>query len=130
MGERVFVYGTLKRGYGNGLRCLANSKFLGEAVSFDANYQMHGGVGVPYLSEGGNAKVKGEVFETSPSDFVACDRLEGHPTAYCREERLFVVGAGQIVKAWVYLWKHRDGGPPAGSNAPVHGVIEWRRAAR
>jgi gamma-glutamylaminecyclotransferase len=122
-----FVYGTLKRGYGNNARCLANSKFLGEAISFDANYYMQGGIGVPYLSEGGSAKVKGELFEVSPSDFKACDRLEGHPTGYCRKERLFVIGAGQIVRAWVYLWpdtKYKMLNP--GLNKPVNGVIEWR----
>jgi gamma-glutamylaminecyclotransferase len=122
--EMVFVYGTLKRRYGNCRRCLSESEFIGEAVSFDARYKMVGGDGVPRLLEGGNDKVKGELFEVVPSDFLRCDSLEGHPHGYRREKRLFVLNDGRTRLAWVYLWPHPVGGQRF--NKPVHGVLEWR----
>lgn len=126
MSELVVVYGTLKQGYGNNERCLAYSKFLGEVISLNANYKMYGGGGVPILLEGGDARVKGELFEVSPEDFAACDNLEGHPASYRREKREFVLlesNPSAFVTAWVYLWPHGANGKP---NKIINGVIEWR----
>ena len=119
---KVFVYGTLKRGYGNN-RCLANSKFLGEAVSTTARYKLYAS-GIPFLTEPGDAKIKGELWEVSPEDFARCDRLEGHPYAYCRQRRRFALPDGTVVRAWVYLYPQRSAGGRI--SAALDGVAEWK----
>lgn len=130
--QYVFVYGTLKRGYGNNQRCLAESEFVGTAFSVDATFTMHH-IGFPIIWEilengnGGN-KVTGEIFCVSPQDMIRCDRLEGHPRMYKREVRPFVVtdknGATYLVMAWVYLWQ---GGLPSYANEikSVDGTLTW-----
>lgn len=106
---KMFVYGTLKRGYANN-RYMEGCEFIGEATSLDANYSMHGG-GVPFLSEPGDKKVKGELWEVTAKAREKIDRLEGHPHAYRREKRQFVLENGHLVTAWVYLMmlhRHQD----------------------
>lgn len=121
--EFVFVYGTLKRGYGNGRRCLGTSTFIGEAISVNANFEMQH-VGFPILwevSEGG-AKVIGEIFLASPEDMMHCDQLEGHPRMYKREKRQFMTSDGKTDWAWVYLWQGQHYGGPID---PVDGTLIW-----
>jgi gamma-glutamylaminecyclotransferase len=124
--EFVFVYGTLKRGYGNNSRCLSNSTFVGEAVSALSNFEMRR-IGFPIIWEipEGGAKVSGEIFEISAEDMAACDRLEGHPQMYKRELREFVTSDGKRDKAWVYLWQ---GERKPGYSDPIEakdGVLTW-----
>jgi gamma-glutamylaminecyclotransferase len=121
--EFVFVYGTLKRGYGNNERCLAESKFIGEAVSVGANFEMQR-TGFPIIWEvpEGGAKVAGEIFQVTPADVARCDRLEGHPHMYKRERREFVTSDGKRDTAWVYLWQGEHYGEPV---APNDGVLTW-----
>lgn len=124
----VFVYGTLKKGYGNN-SCLAQSMFLGEAVSVAPAFRLYEG-GVPFLTDApeNGTKVKGELYSVSFSDFARCDRLEGHPNAYRRELREFVLtkpSGEHSVMAWVYLWPSRQRGMC--EVQAVKGVAEWRR---
>ena len=99
---KLFVYGTLKRGYGNNT-FLRDCKFLDEAISLHARYSMSGN-GIPFLSEGGSRHVKGELWEVDESSLERIDRLEGHPDHYCRKERVFVKKSdSERVVAWVYL---------------------------
>lgn len=124
----AFVYGTLKRGFGNGERCLANSKFIGEAMSVAPDFKLYAS-GIPFLvyaPNGPGAKVKGELFEVSPSDFRRCDNLEGHPRMYKREQHEFtVIGESESIMAWVYLWPAERTGRDRAIK-PVNGVIEWQ----
>jgi gamma-glutamylcyclotransferase (GGCT)/AIG2-like uncharacterized protein YtfP len=107
----LFVYGTLKRGFGNN-RFLDGQKFMGNAVSTEPHYFMTGD-GIPYLHEDDqNGKfVVGEIWEVSDAALEAIDGLEGHPNHYCREERLFFC-KGKPIVAWVYLaammWTERE----------------------
>lgn len=124
----LFVFGTLKRGYGNNARCLDGAKFLGEAISVEANYVMQR-IGFPILWQDNTtkkaAKVSGEIFDVSPEHIAVCDRLEGHPRMYKREQREFHIGhyAGKrIITAWVYLWQQNHTGDPM---KPVNGAYEW-----
>ena len=121
----IFTYGTLKRGYGNN-RCLSNSEFVGEAISAGATYRLFSS-GIPYLTECGSsgAKIKGEIFEPTAEDFARCDRLEGHPYAYCREKRLFLVG-DRAIEAWVYFYRDAKRWPARECVPPVNGIIEWQ----
>lgn len=79
---KVFVYGTLKRGFGlNGY--LSKSKFLGECVinGFDMHTLRH----FPAITQG-KGKVHGEVYEVDEETLKLLDYIEGVPTLYIREE--------------------------------------------
>jgi gamma-glutamylaminecyclotransferase len=125
----IFVYGTLKRGYGNYSRLLSQATFLGEAVSADTNYQMTSG-GFPFLAKAGTGHaVKGELFRVNAQEFAACDGLEGHPNFYHRELHNFLLPNGQEVEAWVYLCDYglNSAASVRGTRAvqPNNGTLEW-----
>jgi gamma-glutamylcyclotransferase (GGCT)/AIG2-like uncharacterized protein YtfP len=82
MTTNVFVYGTLKRGFGNHF-LLNNATFVGEYTT-KPMYRLFAS-GLPFLSEGGNKAIKGEVYAVDDATLAALDRLEGHPNAYRRE---------------------------------------------
>lgn len=97
----VFVYGTLKRGFHNH-HLLRSSSLLGEAMTQDS-YLMFGR-GVPYIMPGGYYPVAGEVYAVEDEEVMSLlDRLEGHPTMYCREVIPVRLAQGQEMKAWCYL---------------------------
>ena len=100
---RLFVYGTLKSGYGNN-RLLRTSRFAGEAISEHPKFKMTGH-GVPFLSDKGDQYIRGELWEIDDPDVLdRIDQLEGHPTCYCRREHSFYnVTTGERETAWVYL---------------------------
>lgn len=118
MSQLLFVYGTLKRGYGNYLRFLKEARFLGEAVSVDMDYVMTGAdASFPMLysarKHASSGLAFGEVFEVTNEQLQNCDRLEHHPNWYRREQRKFVVG-NKVVTAWVYIMRRdRGAGLPA-----------------
>lgn len=106
----VFVYGTLKRGYGNhGL--LRGSNFLTEGLTID-QFGMYK-VGFPVLLQGHGSlgRVNGELFEVSARTLESLDRLEGVPRMYTREKVKVMVKSG-VVEAMIYIgtpsmWVHR-----------------------
>lgn len=123
----VFVYGTLKRGYGNNERCLDGTLFIGEALSVEANFVMQR-VGFPIIWQDPEdktaARVRGEIFEIGPKHMAMCDRLEGHPRMYKREQRDFTVaGPIGVLTAWVYLWQGKHCGDKM---EPGNGAYEWK----
>lgn len=140
----LFVYGTLKRGFGNN-RLLPPETFVGKATSVDEKYVMWGR-GFPFLAEGlpsgaehfpitnDLARVTGEIYAVPKNVLDRCDGLEGHPDWYRRFERRFILTElsqnetpfeiGEEVTAWVYLQKPRDHIDTL--VRPVNGVIEWR----
>jgi len=81
--NRVFVYGTLKRGHGNH-RLLRNSVFLGSG-STAQRFPLYVR-GLPYLYPQPNSgeHVLGEVYQVDPQTMARLDKLEGHPRFYCR----------------------------------------------
>ena len=84
--HKVFVYGTLKRGYGNNKHYLSNATFLGKAMTKD-RWSMIGSRAFPYLLERDEEgyHIKGEVFAVSDSELRELDRLEGVPHHYRKE---------------------------------------------
>ena len=80
--NKVFVYGTLKKGFGNH-DLLKSSKFLGEAY---IRAQLYSLGGLPVAIEKSSSFVFGEVYEVTDDILDLLDRLEGHPNFYTRKE--------------------------------------------
>lgn len=137
MSHILFVYGTLKRGFHNNrLLVEGGAKFLGTDEAPGKLYGRterdgwHPPVPVVTPEEGW---VRGELFEVDEATLTRCDRLEGHPRAYLREE--VVLRSGK--RAWIYRWPHKPWGAecvsgswpePAGWHALT--TDELRAAAR
>ncbi len=98
--HRVFVYGTLKKGYHNHHH-LKNCKFEeAEALGFT----LHASAYLPYVIQG-EGIVYGELYEVDDEILRRLDYLEGHPKFYKRIETPIKV-ADRIVPAWIYIY-HR-----------------------
>ena len=97
---KLFVYGTLKRGYGNN-RILEGAKFLGEAISHSP-YLLHN-CGFPKAvpSEEG-LPIMGEIFEVSVPQLARCDMLEGHPNWYTRRVISATTKEGETHSVMIY----------------------------
>lgn len=93
--HRIAVYGTLKYGYGNH-RLLRRARYLGE--SYVGDVAIINAYAFPYAVPLRGAKAKVEVYEVNDAELKMTDKLEGHPTWYCREEVDTIYG-----KAWMYL---------------------------
>lgn len=101
MRDYLFVYGTLKRGYGNH-RYLEGASFIGEGETVE-EYEMYD-CGVPIVCKGRRvSKVKGELYEVDEGVLRRVDELEGHPYCYCRKRVRVEVG-GKEYDAWMYFW--------------------------
>jgi len=81
---KVFVYGTLKQGYGNNI-LLRDQAFLGENVTKFPVFDMTS-EGIPFVHPEGSSFIKGEMYEIDEACLERVDSLEGHPNWYKREE--------------------------------------------
>jgi gamma-glutamylaminecyclotransferase len=92
--EKVFVYGTLKRGHSNSF-ILERAKFLGEDTIKGKMLDLG-----PYpCVVRGNKTVHGEVYEIGPATLKRMDYLEGHPDFYTRHK----IETGNGHQAWAYF---------------------------
>ena len=104
--HRVFVYGTLKRGFRNH-RFLEKSGFVGEARTA-APYRMLDGR-FPVLRDSGPDRrpVSGEVYEIDAPTLIALDDLESVSTGmYDRIEIDVVLPAmptASVIRAFIYI---------------------------
>lgn len=112
---KVFVYGTLKRGYRNNF-LLEDSKFVGDGETV-AECRLFD-VGFPILRRKSddhflhNAPVVGEVYECSDATIEQLDRLESEGRMYDRRVKLIKLVDGRVVKASAYVgrsefWRRR-----------------------
>ena len=87
--SKVFVYGTLKRGYGNN-RLLTNALFLGKAKTTKPWAMIGEGASFPYLLEEDELgyHVQGEVYAVTPEELATLDTLEGFPYHYRKQQIL------------------------------------------
>jgi gamma-glutamylcyclotransferase (GGCT)/AIG2-like uncharacterized protein YtfP len=93
--HRVFVYGTLKKGYGNhGLLQRCNAEFVGTASLPNYNMRHLGGFPAIYRTAAGYPAVKGEIYWVNADGLVALDRLEGVDSGLYRRDREFILGIG------------------------------------
>lgn len=105
--HHLFVYGTLKKGNGNH-RLLERAQFLGNAISADKHYLLHGLalLEFPGAKRDFLAPIKGELYIVpTASEWQRLDRLEGHPRVWRRMIRPFVTEAGREFDAWVYIYQ-------------------------
>ena len=85
--SRVFVYGTLKMGWGNNHRILGEAEFVGEAETL-GKFKLVGTV-FPYalcLDGPDTYPVRGEVYEVNQGEEMMMDILEGIPHHYQKVE--------------------------------------------
>lgn len=97
----VFVYGTLKRGFGNH-KFLEHSRFIGDARTCPALFMVDGGVPFVMIEGGPLRQIAGEVYAVDKPTLRRLDRLEGHPHMY-RRETVEVVVDGNRRNAFIYM---------------------------
>jgi gamma-glutamylcyclotransferase (GGCT)/AIG2-like uncharacterized protein YtfP len=122
----MFVYGTLKSGFGNNRVMRDNggrAEFMGAYRTADDFIMC--GMGFPRVSRVPDnlqlslvqsrkiGCVMGEVWSVNDASLAAMDRLEGHPNFYCREQVRVVPERSQAtdlkpVTAWMYLIPFRN----------------------
>ncbi|KAG2636556.1 putative gamma-glutamylcyclotransferase At3g02910 isoform X1 [Panicum virgatum] len=108
---RVFVYGTLKRGFPNHpLLVACASPFVGAASTAAPASLVIGPYSVPFLlptpsSSSSGRVVAGELYAPSPAALAELDALEGtHIGAYERRPITVVAdGSGEVVEAEAYF---------------------------
>lgn len=108
--RRIFVYGTLMRGFGNYRRLLeGQSTFVGTATlgptGGKGGYTMLHLGGFPGVIPG-NGIVAGEVFEIDAKVVPSLDRLEGHPNFYKRTFVEVAMEDGSIEPMETYILQH------------------------
>jgi len=97
----VFVYGTLRKGFGN-YRLLSDAEFIGNAKTKD-KYIMYAR-GIPFVSKNfSQSHIVGEVYKVDKKTLRDLDRLEGHPNWYYREKVPVILEDGKEIEAWIYF---------------------------
>ena len=122
--ELVAVYGTLKQGYGNH-RLLVEQEFIGCGTTVES-YSMKC-FGVPMVFDTDDNRVGPiavEVYSVTKDQLTGpLDRLEGHPTFYCRKKINIRIG-NETHKCWLYFGAtYRDYGNDI--QPDQDGIIYW-----
>jgi gamma-glutamylcyclotransferase (GGCT)/AIG2-like uncharacterized protein YtfP len=99
---RVFVYGSLMRGFGNH-RVIARGEYVGQATT-EPRYRMYSLSAFPGVVSGGRQAIAGEVYLVDETTLAALDRLEGHPNFYRRT----VIKLADGTEASTYLLARDD----------------------
>jgi gamma-glutamylcyclotransferase (GGCT)/AIG2-like uncharacterized protein YtfP len=106
MSERVFVYGTLKRGLSNH-RHLAGQRFIGEART-TPSYRMVDCGGYPgmFAVERDGISIRGEVWEVDEACRARLDRFEDVEAGLYTYDPVKLLGPfeGQEVNTYLYRW--------------------------
>jgi len=107
---KIFVYGTLKRGFSNH-HFLMGSRFIGSGRTVE-KYAMHTEGGIPFVVESEQiSHILGELYSVDGAVLQSLDRLERHPTWYQRREIMICLdgGATPTIKAWMYFSHFHNG---------------------
>jgi gamma-glutamylcyclotransferase (GGCT)/AIG2-like uncharacterized protein YtfP len=102
MTTRVLVYGSLLKGEPNH-RLLARATFVA-AANTRPEFTLHDLGAFPGMVAGGADAVAGEVYEVDAATLAGLDRLESHPSWYCRTPIALADGT----EVETYLLKPRD----------------------
>jgi len=126
----IFVYGTLKRGYGNN-RLLEQSRFV-DAATTENRYPLVVS-GIPYLHDVPNVghHVTGEIWEVTDDQLRRVDQLEGHGRGFYERRKINVISetTREKVETWVYFICTRTRGYEAETLHPSYedGLQDNRR---
>lgn len=106
MGQRVAVYGTLRRGYGNHrVMERADGGFVGKGVTAKKFNMYHMG-GFPSVSKAHSSSqtpITVEVYDVEKEGITGpLDTLEGFPRFYNRTKTDIILDDGTLVDAWLY----------------------------
>lgn len=112
MQDRVFVYGTLRRG-GTNHPLLRDARFLGDHWT-EPDYRMLDVGPYPGVVRGGETPIRGEVYRVTPAQMRRLDDLEDYPRSYTRERITTPWGS-----AWMYLYR------PGGQRLPEIASGDW-----
>lgn len=108
--ETIFVYGTLKEGYGNH-HLLQQALKVGKAETIE-KYGMYE-MGIPFVVKDENdTTIKGEVYLVDTQTFRNVDLLEGHPICYRREQikvNIKIDKRTRRTNAWIYFYPESNG---------------------
>lgn len=118
----IFVYGTLKEGFGNNrlIQASANNRKVCDAVTKNSFYFLSSGI--PYIQrnnrfiEDFKAPVTGELYSVDDITLERMDALEGHPTWYRREDTIVVDAEGIEHPCQAYFYQ-----PPIIPQLPIDG---------
>lgn len=125
----VFVYGSLKSGFGNHVlfQQSPTSSYLGQGTTAQSAYDMFSFGAFPACVKNHTDaahKISGEVYSVDAHTFQKLDRLEGNGRFYLREQ-VEVEVDGNIQQAWMYLLL----GTPPSSKERVEslrdGTLKW-----
>lgn len=96
--NKVFVYGTLKKGNTlRGIDKFGDAEFVSVAETVDSEFSMFSLGAFPAVTFGGVHKVSGEVWQVGNETFDVLDQIEGYPDFYTRSVVETTAGP-----AWMY----------------------------
>jgi gamma-glutamylaminecyclotransferase len=114
----VFVYGTLKRGFGNHQAFLNKDPLMN--ATLHSYVLLSRGYSFPSITKG-EGFVEGELYAVSDRELNQLDGLEGHPNFY---QRTLVQVKGSTndstIDAWTYVIVDKKGWVP-------YGKTNWQR---
>jgi gamma-glutamylcyclotransferase (GGCT)/AIG2-like uncharacterized protein YtfP len=124
----VFVYGTLKQGYGNN-SLLKNAEFIGEFTTCEDSFLMYTNGSFPYVVRDGKFHVKGELYHVKdPRTAEELDWLEGYPNHYDRVPVTVCDGLNGYHEAEMYVAAHKEHVQNLRPIIPNdYNVLEWHR---
>lgn len=115
---RIFVYGTLRRGFANH-SLLTDCPFLGLALTSE-RYSLWMGVYPHVCRHPSLVRIRGELYTATAHTLALLDILEDHPVLYQRELTPILVDDGRTVPAWMYFFPK-----PSGVAIPSGDFTKW-----
>jgi len=100
--NKVFVYGTLKKGRSNHDAFLSHAKFIGNAVTVRDIWGLMDLGAYPAMTYG-QKRVKGEVYEVTDYELSRIDRLEGIDIGLYQRHMIEIEVAGEVMDCHTYL---------------------------
>ncbi len=107
--QRVFVYGTLKRG-GSNHYWLAQAIYMGEGVTSERYALYQGADPWPLMVENEACyPVQGELYAVTQNELALLDELEECPQLYVRKQIAVLTAADEVIRAWAYFSVQAEG---------------------